>query len=112
MRWKNENQNAETASAKTNQRLLLTSLVERVRKPEADAGEQVQQHEGDELYHHERHHAGEDLVQRHVRRRYALQIERGHRNRWRKERRLQIERDEQPEKQRIDIEVRQQRNED
>ena len=44
-------------------------------------------------------------VQRHVRRRNALQVKRGHRDRRRQERRLQIERDEQPEEQRIDVEL-------
>src|SRR5262249_12419419 len=90
----------------------LTLLVDHARQPQADTGEQVEQYQRDHLDSHERHHAGEDLVQRHVRRRYALQVERRHRDRRRQERRLQIQRDEQAEKQRVDVEVRQQRDED
>ena len=47
----------------------------------------------------------EDLVQRHVRRRHALEVERGHRHRRRQERGLQVERDQQAEEQRIDVEL-------
>src|SRR5438067_4235786 len=89
-----------------------SSSIHHARQPEADLREDVKQHEREDLDAHERHHAGEDLVQRHVRRRYALQVERGHRHRRREERRLQIERHEQAEKQRIDTEVRKQRDED
>src|SRR5438105_2943968 len=45
-------------------------LVEDSRQPEADVGEDVQQDQRDHLDPHERHHAGEDRVERHVRRRH------------------------------------------
>src|SRR5678816_2100121 len=75
-------------------------LVEDGREPHPDAGEHVEDHERDHLDAHERHHAHEDRVERHVRRRDALEVERGHRHRRRQERRLQVERHEQPEEQR------------
>src|SRR5687768_9555611 len=107
MRWKNESQNAATPSAKTIQRTATSLLVQRVRKPETDAGEHVEQHQRDDLDHHERHHPGEDLVQRHVLGCYAFQVERRHRDGRRKEGRLEVERYEQAEEQRIDAEMRQ-----
>ncbi len=61
---------------------------------------------------HERHHAREDLVQRHVPWRHPLQVEGGHRHRRREEGRLQVQRHQQTEEQRIDPELGEQRNED
>jgi hypothetical protein len=76
------------------------------------AGELVQQHDGHDLDAHEGQHAGEDLVQRHMRRTHALQVERGHRHRRAQERGLQVQRHQQAEEQRVDAEVVQQRDED
>src|SRR3989344_5519490 len=93
---------------------LATSrlLIKILRQPQADPWKRIKQEYGENLDAHERHHAGEDLGERHVRRRHALEIKRGHRHRRRQECRLQVERHQKAEKQRIDIEVRQQRNED
>jgi hypothetical protein len=54
----------------------------------------------------------EDLVQRHMRRAHALQVERRHRHRRAQEGRLQVQRHQQAEEQRVDAEVVQQRDED
>src|SRR5919197_4801900 len=89
-----------------------SSAIDNAGQPETDLGEDVEQHQRDQLDPHERHHAGEDLVQRHVRWRDPLQIERRHRHRGREERRLQVERHEQAKEQWIDAEVGKQRYED
>src|SRR5919198_590826 len=59
-----------------------SSAIHHARQPQPDLREDVKEHERDDLDAHERHHAGEDLVERH----------------------------QQPEEQRIDVEVRQQRD--
>jgi type II secretory pathway component GspD/PulD (secretin) len=58
-----------------------SASIKHLRQPQADAGEVVEQDQGDDLDAHERQHAGEDLVQGHVRRRHTLQVEGGHRDR-------------------------------
>src|SRR6266850_3110086 len=86
--------------------------IYQLRQPQPDLREHVEQDQRDHLNPHERHHAGEDRVEGHMRWRHALQVERRHRHRRRQECRLQVERHEQPEEQRVDAEVRQQRQED
>jgi hypothetical protein len=44
----------------------------------AHVREEIQQHDREQLDRHERHHTAEDLVQRDVRRRHALQVEHRH----------------------------------
>src|SRR5512139_2490572 len=90
----------------------LVLLVHDVGQPQADLRPQVEHRHREDLDRHEGQHAGEDLVQAHVRRRHALEVEGGHRHRRRQERRLQVERHQQAEEQRIDVELGEQRNED
>src|SRR3954469_12432099 len=81
-------------------------------QPETDPREDVEQYHRKDLDRHERHHARKYLIERHMGWRHALQIERRHRHRRRQEGGLQVERHEQAKEQRIDAEVRQERDKD
>src|SRR3989339_2018320 len=88
------------------------SLIQQRRHPQTDLREHVKQKYREHLDHHERQHPDEDLVERHVRRRHPLEVEGGHRDRRREERRLEVQGHEQTEEERIYVEVRQERDED
>jgi hypothetical protein len=64
------------------------SPVQNAGQPQAEVGEDIQHDDRDDLDRHEGHHPAEDLIQGHVRRRDALQVERRHRHRRGEERRL------------------------
>jgi len=74
------------------------SSIQQGRHPQADLREEVEKQYRQTLDHHERQHPDEDLVQCHVRRRHPLQVEGGHRDRRREERRLEVQGHEQTEK--------------
>ena len=94
--------------------LIVAALitVEKLRQPERHARPDVHEGETDTDNDHVRHHASEDLIQRHVLGRYSLEIEGRHRHRRRQECRLQIDRNHGAEQDRVDFEMAQQRDED
>src|SRR5262245_46637864 len=89
-----------------------SSAVELVRQPQADLREGVEHDHRDDHDDHIRHHAAENVVDVDPRRRHALEIERRHGDRRRQERGLDVERHQEAEEQRIDIEDLEQRQED
>src|SRR6266702_3441542 len=86
--------------------------VNEIRQPHRDLRENVDEEHGDEHHEQERQRTGEDLVERYVLRRDALEVVAGHRHRRGEERRLDVQRHQDAEKYRVDVEVVQQRQED
>src|SRR3982750_2915239 len=91
---------------------LAAAAVQVIRQPQRHAWPHVHDDHAQDHDQHVRHHAREDLVQRHMRWRDALQIERRHGDRRRQERGLQVHEHERAPEDGIDLEVLQQRQED
>src|SRR5262249_19612134 len=86
--------------------------VEELREPEGHARPDVHEDEADADDDHVRHHPREDLVQRHVLGRHALEVEGRHRHRRRQEGGLEVDRHHGAEEDRVDLEVAEQGDED
>src|SRR6185436_4371199 len=79
--------------------------IQELRQPKRHPGPDVHDREAQDDDCHVRHHAGEDLVQRHMLGCNALEVEGRHRHRRREECRLQVDRHHRAEEHRIDVEV-------
>src|SRR4051812_20469619 len=88
------------------------AAVEIVRQPERHAWPEVHDDHADDDDDHVGHHPGEDLVERDVLGRDALQVERRHRHWRRQESRLQVDEHERAPQDRVDAEMLEQRQED
>src|SRR5262245_13745018 len=86
--------------------------VEIIRQPQRELGKDIDQRHGHKDHPYEWQGTPENVHKLHRFRRYALEIEGGHRHRWRIEGRLRVERHHNAEENRIDMKVVEQRQKD